>query len=208
MTEPLREDAVRDTVREVLRELMPEMLETALGANVRSSNGHGDREPDVPEAAARARRNPEQVTEAEPVPRFPAPPVAAVLRPSTWTAPPEPGEVIGDSGQPAGDLGGEPVRIDDDRDLAAFVRALAERMEDPRERSAIRAGQIQFTLRHGQAAAGEPVLRVEKGAVTERTVREAARGGHKLVLARAAVLTPLARDRARALGVKIEKEHH
>ena len=30
-----------------------------------------------------------------PVPQVPAPPVAAVLRPSTWTAPPAGGEVIG-----------------------------------------------------------------------------------------------------------------
>jgi acetaldehyde dehydrogenase/alcohol dehydrogenase len=32
----------------------------------------------------------------DPVPRVPAPPVAAVLRPSTWAGPPVPGEVIGD----------------------------------------------------------------------------------------------------------------
>ena len=54
----------------------------------------------------------------------------------------------------------------------------------------------------GQESAG----RVEKGAVTERTVREAADAGARLVLAPAAVLTPLARDRARALKVPIERE--
>ena len=37
-------------------------------------------------------------------------------------------------------------------------------------------------------------------------VSEAARAGERLVLGRAAVLTPLARDRARATGVQIEKE--
>jgi hypothetical protein len=47
---------------------------------------------------------------------------------------------------------------------------------------------------------------VESGAVTEALVREAARAGERLVLGRAAVLTPLARDRARASGVEIVKE--
>jgi hypothetical protein len=50
------------------------------------------------------------------------------------------------------------------------------------------------------------VRRIERGAVTERMVRDAARAGERLVLGRGAVLTPLARDRARADGVEIEKE--
>jgi hypothetical protein len=49
-------------------------------------------------------------------------------------------------------------------------------------------------------------MRIERGAVTERTVREAATAGARLVLAPRAVLTPMARDRARSLGVEIEKE--
>ena len=48
--------------------------------------------------------------------------------------------------------------------------------------------------------------RIDKGAVTEAAVRDAARAGARLVLGRRAVLTPLARDRARAAGVEIEKE--
>ena len=65
---------------------------------------------------------------------------------------------------------------------------------------------------HGpDAPAGQPgvtpaVRRVEKGAVTERAVIAAARAGHRLVLGPRAVLTPLARDKARALGVPVEKE--
>ena len=42
--------------------------------------------------------------------------------------------------------------------------------------------------------------------MTERAVQAAARAGARLVLGPRAVLTPLARDRARALGVPIEKE--
>ncbi len=48
--------------------------------------------------------------------------------------------------------------------------------------------------------------RVDKGAVTERMVAAAAAAGARLVLGPRAVLTPLARDKARALGVPIEKE--
>jgi hypothetical protein len=51
-----------------------------------------------------------------------------------------------------------------------------------------------------------PVRRVERGAVTEAVVRDAARAGERLVLGRGAVITPLARDRARASGVEIVKE--
>jgi hypothetical protein len=50
------------------------------------------------------------------------------------------------------------------------------------------------------------VQRIEKGAVTERAVAAAAREGAALVLGPRAVLTPLARDKARALGVPVQKE--
>jgi hypothetical protein len=55
-------------------------------------------------------------------------------------------------------------------------------------------------------SAGPPTRRIERGAVTEKVVRDAARAGERLVLGPAAVLTPLARDRARASGVEISKE--
>ena len=58
----------------------------------------------------------------------------------------------------------------------------------------------------GGGRAGSPVRRIDTGAVTERVVSEAAQAGERLVLGRAAVLTPLARDRAGAAGVEIEKE--
>jgi len=56
------------------------------------------------------------------------------------------------------------------------------------------------------AGTGGGDLRIERGAVTERTVLSAAGAGARLVLGPRAVLTPLARDRARTLGVPIEKE--
>ena len=55
-------------------------------------------------------------------------------------------------------------------------------------------------------SAGPPTRRIERGAVTEKVVRDAARAGERLVLGPGAVLTPLARDRARASGVEISRE--
>ena len=55
-------------------------------------------------------------------------------------------------------------------------------------------------------SAGPLIRRIERGAVTEKVVRDAAQAGERLVLGPGAVLTPLARDRARASGVEISKE--
>jgi hypothetical protein len=65
------------------------------------------------------------------------------------------------------------------------------------------AGQSNGAERAGPSA---PVRHIERGAVTEAVIAAAARAGERLVLGRGAVLTPLARDRARASGVQIEKE--
>ena len=101
----------------------------------------------------------------------------------------------------------ETVSLRNDADLDAFVKRLLRLFENPKQRDALRAGRLRFRL---AAAAGpgsvQPAHRVDKGAVTEAMVRQAARAGARLVLGRRAVLTPLARDRARAAGVEIERE--
>ena len=149
------------------------------------------------------------------VPQVPAPPVAAVLRPSTWTAPPAGAEVIGGNATPAAT---EPVTLRSDDDLNHFARALLSR--PPAETEAILAGRLRFTLGAAgggpsgggspagtTSAAGPPgTVRVDRGAVTERKVDEAARTGARLVLGPRAVLTPLAREKARAKGIEIERE--
>jgi hypothetical protein len=56
------------------------------------------------------------------------------------------------------------------------------------------------------APAPDTALRIERGAVTERAVVAAAKDGRRIVLGARAVVTPLARDKARALGVALEKE--
>jgi hypothetical protein len=229
MSEMDPNDAMREAARDALRELMPDLLKIVRGEEPPgpSLNGHSGNG----SAAALV------ATADDVVPVVPAPPVAAIMRPSTWSRPAVPGEVIGDGGsdqrrehasaavappppgaaneQPAGtrspDARVEAVTIDDDEDLESFVRALAARLENPRDRLAIRAGKLRFTLRRTAAPApagagdGEAV-RIEKGAVTERAVGDAAARGARLVLSPRAVLTPLARDKARSLGVQIERE--
>jgi hypothetical protein len=143
----------------------------------------------------------------------PAPPIAKVHRPSGWVAP-APTESVAESATPAAAPEGvaiERVDLRSDADLDAFVLMLARRLENPRNRTAILSGKVRFQLAGAPAAPGvsasaTPTIRVESGAVTERAVKDAARAGARLVLSARAVLTPMARDRARSLGVEIEKE--
>jgi hypothetical protein len=123
-------------------------------------------------------------------PQIPPPPVAAVHRPSTWQG-----------AAPSPQNGTEFVALGSDADLDRFLRSLLAR--PPEELEAIRAGRLRFTLRGGQTSG---TVRVERGAVTERKVEEAAKAGARLVLGPAAVLTPLAREKARAKGIEIERE--
>ena len=122
-------------------------------------------------------------------------------------------EIISDvlpGGLPGSPPAAETVNLSTDEDLAAFVKRLLELSPDEREE--VRSGRKRFRL----AAPPDPrdpgtrevtaVRRIERGAVTERVINAAAQAGERLVLGRGAVLTPLARDRARASGVQIEKE--
>jgi hypothetical protein len=129
----------------------------------------------------------------------------------------------------------QPVRLATDEELHQFVLQVVRLADNPKRRRDLVAGRLRFTLAAGpgDAHAGPvpdrvtlphdgrsaPVTadggpagtsgadhRIERGAVTERAVQAAASSGARLVLGPRAVLTPLARDRARALGVPIEKE--
>lgn len=236
MSGPERDEEVRRMARQVLSELVG-------NGNGRShANGNGN-------GAAHG-----------PVPQVPAPPIAAVLRPSTWDRPPAPGEIIGQRGpggqapratspspapalraapspapapraapapaptaapqspfaNPGDDARVEIVTLDSDDDLMQFVRGLISRLANPRDRLAIHTGKLRFTLRSrpgngspggaGDPGSARPTTRIAKGAVTERVIRDAADAGTRLVLAPGTVLTPLARERAQALGVEIERE--
>ncbi|HEX3332196.1 MAG TPA: hypothetical protein VHS27_19885 [Gaiellales bacterium] len=212
MSTPEDADLLRSVTREVLAEVLPGLLEEALTAQPDpngNENGHHE----------------------DAVPQVPAPPIARVHRPSGWRPPaesdttpaigtPQVRQLAGglatggaSSGAPASRTAAADIEVVDlrsDADLDAFVRSLVHRFENPRDRMAIRSGKLRFRLGATAAAAVAPVaattIRIERGAVTERVVRDAAAQGARLVLAPRAVLTPMARDRARSLGVEIEKE--
>jgi hypothetical protein len=202
-------EVLRSVTREVLAELLPGLLEEALAAQP-AANGNGHHSAEEPAGAAQ----PHPV-----VPQVPAPPVAAVHRPSGWrpppesdaTRPPQAAAAAPAAPEASADATIERVDLRTDADLDAFVRSLVRRLENPRDRMAIRSGRLRFRLGAigtgtGAAPAAGPAIRIERGAVTERMVRDAATAGARLVLAPRAVLTPMARDRARSLGVEIEKE--
>jgi hypothetical protein len=118
---------------------------------------------------------------------------------------------------PAAGVAEERVTLRTDADLDAFVRRLLTLVENPAHLAELRAGRRRFTLAPagtGAVPGGHPgggaesgaVHRVERGAVTERQVKAAAEAGARLVVGRRAVLTPLARDAARARGVHVERE--
>ena len=210
MSTPDDADLLRSVTREVLADLLPELLSEAL-----TSKGNGNASGEAPAAPA------------EPpaaVPQVPAPPVAKVHRPSGWRPPAESTTTPAIGTPQVRQLAAAPatgpthnsaaavevVDLRSDADLDAFVRSLVHRFENPRDRMAIRSGKLRFRLGATAAAAATPAaaptIRIERGAVTERAVRDAAAQGARLVLAPRAVLTPMARDRARSLGVEIEKE--
>lgn len=98
------------------------------------------------------------------------------------------------------------VRITNDRDLDVFVRNLLHLFENPKTRADLRHGRLSFRLAGTDRGGPGSTTRVERGAVTERQITDIAATGATLTLGPRAVLTPLARERARALGVTIHKE--
>ncbi|NYI99621.1 hypothetical protein HNR19_000320 [Nocardioides thalensis] len=99
------------------------------------------------------------------------------------------------------------VRIADDRDLDAFVRHVLSLFENPKNRMDLRSGRLRFQLKNATGSGVSGRFRsIEAGAVTERHVQEAGAAVEGIRLGPRAVLTPLARERARALGITIIKE--
>lgn len=102
----------------------------------------------------------------------------------------------------------ETVPVANDKDLQSFAFRLLEIFDNPKSREDFRAGRLKFSLagRLDNQPLGGAAERIESGAVTERIVKAAATRGVRLVLGKRAVITPLARETARALGVLVEKE--
>ncbi|MBU6279766.1 MAG: hypothetical protein KGN78_11025 [Actinomycetales bacterium] len=115
----------------------------------------------------------------------------------------------------------ETVVITSQADLdRAIARVLADAAH-PTRRRAIETGRTRFLL--GEASArpsavspqsaqspqspkGVETERIMRGAVTERHVIAAAKDGRIIVIGERVVITPLAKERARATGVEIRRE--
>lgn len=98
----------------------------------------------------------------------------------------------------------ETVRLSGDQDLDGFVRKLLRLFENPKTRADLRSGRLTFRLAGADRTPGGASHRIDSGVITERRIAEIS--GGTLILGRRAVLTPLAREKAGALGIAIEKE--
>jgi hypothetical protein len=110
----------------------------------------------------------------------------------------------------------ERAAIASDADLIAFARRVLSLAGDPRKAKEIAAGRYPFRLdrpaaQHGAASvpqAAAPAAhahRVDSGVVTEATLNKLPRGLSRLLLGPGVTVTPLAKDRARALGLTFER---
>jgi hypothetical protein len=103
----------------------------------------------------------------------------------------------------------EMVSLTTDSEVTSFVHRILDLAADAKTLSALRSGEIVFQLTEGSkasASASSGTTRVEKGAVTESTIRKAAESGSTVIVGRKVVVTSLARDKARDLGVTIVRE--
>lgn len=103
----------------------------------------------------------------------------------------------------------EVVSLNTDSDVKSLVNRVLDMAADPQSLAALREGTIVFQLSNQSSqhsANSSNATRIEKGAVTESTIRKAAESGSTLILGRKVVVTSLARDKARDLGVTIIRE--
>ena len=94
----------------------------------------------------------------------------------------------------------ETVRLANDQDIAAFISRIIE----PATLEKIKAGKLRFTLGGMTTQSVASSSELLSGVITEQRIDKLSSTG-TLVLGPGAVLTPLARDRARKLGLKIER---
>lgn len=108
---------------------------------------------------------------------------------------------------------GEHIVIRSQADLDRAVRRVLEDSRQGQRRRAIEVGEVRFVLASDSSAAGtrprspdRSVHRFERGALTERHVQAAAKAEATIHITSRVVITPLARERARSLGIEIHRE--
>ncbi|MEZ5833634.1 MAG: hypothetical protein R3D05_20880 [Dongiaceae bacterium] len=111
----------------------------------------------------------------------------------------------------------ERVAIANDADLIAFARRVLSLAGDPTKAKEIAAGRYPFRLTSATTPQHNAVQtrqtptattqshRIDSGVVTESTLNKLPRGLSRLLLGPGVTVTPLAKDRARALGLTFER---
>ena len=114
----------------------------------------------------------------------------------------------------------ERVAIANDADLIGFARRVLSLAGDPAKAKEIASGRYPFRLDRPAATQASvapaprvtptvtPVVqshRIDSGVVTESTLNKLPRGLAQLLLGPGVTVTPLAKDRARALGLTFER---
>ena len=114
----------------------------------------------------------------------------------------------------------ERIAIASDADLVGFARRVLSLAGDPAKAKEIAAGRYPFRLdrpattaqagaapapRAAPPAPAAQSHRIDSGVVTESTLNKLPRGLSKLLLGPGVTVTPLAKDRARALGLTFER---
>lgn len=112
----------------------------------------------------------------------------------------------------------ERVAIANDADLIGFARRVLSLAGDPAKAKEIAAGRYPFRLDRPTQASAAPAPRatpatqpaaqshrIDSGVVTESTLNKLPRGLSRLLLGPGVTVTPLAKDRARALGLTFER---
>jgi hypothetical protein len=110
----------------------------------------------------------------------------------------------------------ERVAISNDADLTAFARRVLLLAGDPAKAKEIAAGRYPFRLdrpavQRNAGLASQPAApaaqshRIDSGIVTESTLNKLPRGLSRLLLGPGVTVTPLAKDRARTLGLTFER---
>jgi len=118
----------------------------------------------------------------------------------------------------AGQSAEERISIASDADLVAFARRVLSLAGDPAKAKEIAAGRYPFRLdRPASPTAAAPASRptpaaptggahrIDSGVVTESILNKLPRGLSRIVLAPGVTVTPLAKDRARSLGLTFER---
>jgi hypothetical protein len=112
----------------------------------------------------------------------------------------------------------ERIAIANDADLIGFARRVLALAGDPAKAKEIAAGRYPFRLDRPTQATVAPAPRIapvaapvaqshriDSGVVTESTLNKLPRGLSRLLLGPSVTVTPLAKDRARALGLTFER---